>query len=78
MSETPREQIHRALEAITDIYSITPAPPLAGTVCILDPRLRKRTLIARLVVPGLVPGIHVFLLGGQEVAGRDKSGHDEE
>src|SRR5580704_13375680 len=28
-------------------------------------------------MPGLVPGIHVFLLPGQDVDGRDKPGHDE-
>jgi hypothetical protein len=27
------------------------------------------------VMPGLVPGIHVFL-GGEDVDGRDKPGHD--
>ena len=31
----------------------------------------------RLVMPGLVPGIHVFLgIGKQVVDGRDKPGHD--
>jgi hypothetical protein len=29
------------------------------------------------VMPGLVPGIHVFLLSKQGVDGRDKPGHDE-
>jgi len=29
-------------------------------------------------MPGLVPGIHVFLACGQDVDGRDKPGHDEE
>jgi hypothetical protein len=30
------------------------------------------------VMPGLVPGIHVFLcLSEQDVDGRDKPGHDE-
>jgi 2-oxoglutarate ferredoxin oxidoreductase subunit beta len=28
-------------------------------------------------MPGLVPGIHVFLSIGQDVDGRDKPGHDE-
>jgi hypothetical protein len=35
-------------------------------------------LHAKRVMPGLVPGIHVFLLSGkQDVDGRNKSGHDE-
>jgi 2-oxoglutarate/2-oxoacid ferredoxin oxidoreductase subunit beta len=29
-------------------------------------------------MPGLVPGIHVFLFGGQDVDGRDEPGHDED
>jgi hypothetical protein len=30
------------------------------------------------VMPGLVPGIHVFFFGGcQDVDGRDEPGHDE-
>jgi hypothetical protein len=30
------------------------------------------------VLPGLVPGIHVFLASkGQDVDGRSKSGHDD-
>ena len=29
------------------------------------------------VMPGLVPGIHVFLVEIQDVDGRDKPGHDE-
>jgi hypothetical protein len=29
------------------------------------------------VMPGLVPGIHVFRLKEQDVNGRNKSGHDE-
>jgi hypothetical protein len=29
-------------------------------------------------MPGFVPGIHVFLLFGQGVDGRDKPGHDEQ
>jgi hypothetical protein len=28
------------------------------------------------VVPGLVPGIHVFLFRFQDVDGRDEPGHD--
>ncbi len=33
---------------------------------------------SQLVMPGLVPGIHVFLFGReQDVDGRDKPGHDE-
>jgi hypothetical protein len=28
-------------------------------------------------MPGLVPGIHVFLFGKQDVDGRDEPGHDE-
>jgi 2-oxoglutarate/2-oxoacid ferredoxin oxidoreductase subunit beta len=28
------------------------------------------------VMPGLVPGIHAFLLSKQDVDGRDKPGHD--
>jgi hypothetical protein len=34
-------------------------------------------VILNLVMPGLVPGIHVFLLWhGEDVDGRDKPGHD--
>jgi 2-oxoglutarate ferredoxin oxidoreductase subunit beta len=29
-------------------------------------------------MPGLVPGIHVFLARGEDVDGRDKPGHDEQ
>ena len=29
-------------------------------------------------MPGLVPGIHVFLVELKDVDGRDKPGHDEE
>jgi hypothetical protein len=36
------------------------------------------TLAASFVVPGLVPGIHVFLARSQGVDGRDKPGHDGE
>jgi hypothetical protein len=32
----------------------------------------------KLVMPGLVPGIHVFLWCSKDVDGRDKPGHDEE
>jgi len=28
-------------------------------------------------MPGLLPGIHVFLADAQDVDGRDKPGHDE-
>jgi hypothetical protein len=31
--------------------------------------------VKKIVMPGLVPGIHVFLLG-KDVDGRDKPGHD--
>jgi hypothetical protein len=35
-------------------------------------------LIIEPVMPGLVPGIHVFLrFGRQDVDGRNKPGHDE-
>jgi hypothetical protein len=30
------------------------------------------------VMPGLVPGIHVFAMCKKDVDGRDKPGHDEE
>jgi hypothetical protein len=29
------------------------------------------------VMPGLVPGIHVFIAARQDMDGRDKPGHDE-
>jgi hypothetical protein len=29
-----------------------------------------------IVMPGLVPGIHVFAVAKQDVDGRDKPGHD--
>jgi hypothetical protein len=35
-------------------------------------------LSLKLVVPGLVPGIHVQVPGEENVAGRDKPGHDGE
>jgi hypothetical protein len=38
-------------------------------VCDIDTR--------ELVMPGLVPGIHVFLLQEKDVDGRNGSGHDE-
>jgi hypothetical protein len=39
--------------------------------------VRRGTLIS-LVVPGLVPGIHVFVpTSKKDVDGRDKPGHDE-
>ena len=31
-----------------------------------------------IVMPGLVPGIHVLLFMGQDVDGRDEPGHDED
>jgi hypothetical protein len=39
----------------------------------------KRYCDAKLVMPGLVPGIHVLdeLSGEKDVDGRDKPGHDE-
>jgi hypothetical protein len=45
-------------------------------------RLKKQPtelgFLAKLVMPGLVPGIHVLLPLSQEgVDGRDKPGHDE-
>ena len=40
-------------------------------------RLALTSTTLSTVMPGLVPGIHVFLLWGkQDVDGRDKSGHD--
>ncbi|MBV8917917.1 hypothetical protein [Bradyrhizobium sp.] len=33
--------------------------------------------MAVLVMPGLVPGIHVFVFVKKDVDGRDKPGHDE-
>jgi hypothetical protein len=38
----------------------------------------KRGLPVELVMPGLVPGIHAFLIfEPKDVDGRDKPGHDE-
>jgi hypothetical protein len=38
----------------------------------------RQRFIANLVMPGLVPGIHVLCVGGKkDVDGRDKPGHDE-
>jgi hypothetical protein len=34
-------------------------------------------VILKLVMPGLGPGIHVFLLQAKDVDGRDKPGHDD-
>jgi hypothetical protein len=31
---------------------------------------------ARFVMPGFIPGIHVFLEASKDVDGRNKSGHD--
>jgi hypothetical protein len=40
-------------------------------------KARKPSLYI-LVMPGLVPGIHVFLdVGSNDVDGRDKPGHDD-
>jgi hypothetical protein len=38
----------------------------------------KRVQTNELVMPGLVPGIHVFLFLGQDVDGRVKPGHHKE
>jgi len=51
-------------------------------VCSIDERVRcdptESRKIIDVVMPGLVPGIHVFLSTvGQDVDGRDKPGHDE-
>jgi hypothetical protein len=41
-------------------------------------RIGYDMLAIKPVMPGLVPGIHVFLsFKRQDVDGRDKSGHDE-
>jgi hypothetical protein len=39
---------------------------------------RKQDFVAKLVMPGLVPGIHVFAIPARkkDVDGRDKPGHD--
>jgi hypothetical protein len=37
----------------------------------------KFSAFSVVVMPGLVPGIHVFGLGFQDVDGRDRPGHDE-
>jgi hypothetical protein len=34
-------------------------------------------MLSLIVMPGLVPGIHVFKLPKEVVDGRDKPGHDE-
>jgi len=40
---------------------------------------RRKRIASRIVMPGLVPGIHVFLDGrSKDVDGRDEPGHDEE
>jgi hypothetical protein len=38
--------------------------------------MRSETIFS-LVMPGLDPGIHVFLFVREDVDGRDKPGHDE-
>ena len=38
---------------------------------------RYDILVIEPVMPGLGPGIHVFLANRQDVDGRNKSGHDE-
>jgi hypothetical protein len=38
--------------------------------------VRDFRILFDLVMPGLVPGIHVVFLGAQDVDGRDKPGHD--
>ena len=40
--------------------------------------LGERTISNLSVMPGLVPGIHVFLFGIKDVDGRVKPGHDKE
>jgi hypothetical protein len=48
-----------------------PLAILAGTVSL------RQNLLAKLVMPGLVPGIHVLDAPNQkDVDGRDKPGHD--
>jgi hypothetical protein len=37
----------------------------------------ERRSFHKLVMPGLVPGIHVFVPREKDVDGRDKPGHDE-
>jgi hypothetical protein len=40
-------------------------------------KLRRAALYAEVVMPGLVPGIHVLLnLSSKDVDGRDEPGHD--
>jgi hypothetical protein len=38
--------------------------------------IRIAQIHMKLVMPGLVPGIHVFAATKQDVDGRDKPGHD--
>jgi hypothetical protein len=38
--------------------------------------IRRLATTIKFVMPGLVPGIHVFF-GAQDVDGRDRPGHDE-
>ena len=43
-----------------------------------DEGLRARAFVTKIVMPGLVPGIHVFGSEKKEaVDGRDKPGHDD-
>jgi hypothetical protein len=37
----------------------------------------RKTAITFIVMPGFMPGIHVFAVEKQGVDGRNKSGHDE-
>jgi hypothetical protein len=39
--------------------------------------VREHAVIAELVMPGLVPGIHALFARKKHVDGRDKPGHDE-
>ncbi|HLZ04314.1 MAG TPA: hypothetical protein VKR55_19475 [Bradyrhizobium sp.] len=39
--------------------------------------MNSRACQIHVVMPGLVPGIPVFLLARQDVNGRDEPGHDE-
>jgi hypothetical protein len=53
-----------------------------GLVCAILDRPLERILVGlthnlSVVMPGLVPGTHVFRATKQGVGGRDKPGHDE-
>ena len=52
-----------------------PPPPKPPTRAISG--WADRTTTYKFVMPGLVPGIHVFLTAKQDVDGRDEPGHDE-